>query len=125
MKMKLNDILLLNNTLKSIIDNDKDLKIDSLFKFKLLGIMKIFELPITNFNIIKNEKIREYGKEDENGNIAISKDDTECLKKFTEDLNKVINSNVEVNIEKLKVKDVFSAGIPAEYLVGLYEIMEE
>lgn len=125
MKMKLNDILLLNNTLKSIIDNDKDLKIDSLFKFKLLGIMKIFELPITNFNIIKNEKIREYGKEDENGNIAISKDDTECLKKFTEDLNKVINSNVEVSIEKLKVKDVFSAGIPAEYLVGLYEIMEE
>ncbi len=125
MKMKLSDVLLLNNTLKSIIDTDKNLKINALFKFKLLGLMKNLEAPVANFDVIRNEKIREYGKKDENGNIAISQDDTESVKKFTNDLEAVVNSDVEISIEKLKVKDVFNAGIPAEYLVRLYTIMEE
>ena len=125
MKMKLSDVLLLNNTLKSIIDTDKNLKINALFKFKLLGLMKNLEAPVANFDVIRNEKIREYGKKDENGNIAISQDDTESVKKFTNDLDAVVNSDVEISIEKLKVKDVFNAGIPAEYLVRLYTIMEE
>ena len=123
--MKLSDVLLLNNTLKSIIDTDKNLKINALFKFKLLGLMKNLEAPVANFDVIRNEKIREYGKKDENGNIAISQDDTESVKKFTNDLEAVVNSDVEISIEKLKVKDVFNAGIPAEYLVRLYLIMEE
>lgn len=123
--MKLSDVLLLNNTLKSIIDTDKNLKINALFKFKLLGLMKNLEAPVANFDVIRNEKIREYGKKDENGNIAISQDDTESVKKFTNDLEAVVNSDVEISIEKLKVKDVFNAGIPAEYLVRLYTIIEE
>lgn len=125
MKMKLSDIILLNESLKSIIDTDKKLKIDTLFKFKLLGIMKNIENPVANFDVIRNEKIREYGKEDENGNIAIVPEDKDTVKKFTDDLNAVLNSDVEVSIEKLKIKDVFNAGIPAEYLVKLYAIMEE
>lgn len=125
MKMKLSDIILLNESLKSIIDTDKKLKIDTLFKFKLLGIMKNLENPVANFDVIRNEKIREYGKEDENGNIAIVPEDNDTVKKFTDDLNVVLNSDVEVSIEKLKIKDVFNAGIPAEYLVKLYAIMEE
>lgn len=124
MKMKLNDILLLNDTLKSIIDNDTELKIDSVFKFKLLGIMKNLEIPIANFEIIRNDKIKEYGKEDENGNISIPKENEEIIKKFADELNKVLLSEVDVNIEKLKAKDVFGACIPSKYLVGLYGIME-
>ena len=47
------------------------------------------------------------------------------MEKFTNDLNEVINSDVEVNIQKLKPTDVFDKGLPAEYLVGLYSIIEE
>ena len=125
MKIKLNEVLLLNDTLKSIIDNDKDSNIDALFKFKLLGIMKNIETPVNNFNTIRNEKVKEYGKENDNGEISISVKDTETIKKFTDDLNKVILSDVDINIEKLKAQDVFNAGVPAEYLVRLYPIMEE
>lgn len=127
MKIRLETILNLNNMLKVIIDNN-DLKIDPLFKFNLLGIMKSIEVPIANFETIRNEKIREYGKEtvDESGNknISISKDDIETMDKFTKDLNTIINSEVEVNIKKLKATDVFNKGVPAEYLVGLYPIIE-
>ena len=128
MKIKLGNILEINNVLKSIIDNT-ELKIDALFKFKLLGIMKSFEIPIANFEVIRNDKIKEYGKEleDENGNksIGIDTDDKDAIAKFSEDINKVIESEVDVNINKLKSIDVFNKGLPADYLVRLYPIIEE
>ena len=124
MKIKLGTVLDLNAMLKAIIDNT-ELKIDSLLKFKLLGILKNIEIPVNNFEVVRNEKIREYGKENDEGNIGISADDTESMEKFTNDMNEVINSDVEVNIQKLKAVDVFDKGLPAEYLVGLYPIIEE
>ena len=124
MKIKLGIVLELNNMLKAIIDNT-ELKIDSLLKFKLLGILKNIEIPVNNFEDVRNKKIREYGKENDEGNIGISADDTESMEKFTNDMNEVINSDVEVNIQKLKAGDVFDKGLPAEYLVGLYSIIEE
>ena len=128
MKIKLGNILEINNVLKSIIDNT-ELKIDALFKFKLLGIMKSFEIPIANFEVIRNDKIKEYGKEleDENGNksIGIDANDKDAIDKFSEDINKVIDSEVDINIEKLKAIDVFDKGLPTEYLVKLYPIIEE
>lgn len=124
MKIKLSTVLELNNMLKAIIDNT-ELKIDSLLKFKLLGILKNIEIPVNNFEVVRNEKIREYGKENDEGNIGISADDTESMEKFTKDMNEVINSDVEVNIQKLKAVDVFDKGLPADYLVGLYPIIEE
>ena len=124
MKMKLSEVLNINNLLKAIIDNDK-VKIDPLFKFKLLGIMKSIESDVINFETIRNEKIREYGKSDEEGVIRISTEDEESMKKFTDDMNSVINSDVDVNFSKLKPTDVFDKGLPAEYLIGLYSIIEE
>ena len=128
MKIKLGNILEINNVLKSIIDNS-ELKIDALFKFKLLGIMKSFEIPVTNFEVIRNDKIREYGKEleDENGNsiFGIDEKDEESMNKFRDDINKIIDSDVEVSIKKLKSSEVFNKGLPADYLVGLYNIIEE
>ena len=124
MKIKLGTILDLNAMLKAIIDNT-ELKIDSLLKFKLLGILKNIDIPVNNFEAVRNEKIREYGKENDEGNIGISADDKESMEKFINDMNEVINSDVEVNIQKLKADDVFDKGLPAEYLVGLYSIIEE
>ena len=124
MKIKLSEVLNINNLLKTIIDNN-NVKIDPLFKFKLLGIMKNIESDVMNFETIRNEKIREYGKPDEEGNIRILTEDEESMKKFTDDMNSVVNSDVDVNFSKLKPVDVFDKGLPAEYLVGLYSIIEE
>ncbi len=124
MKIKLGEVMNLNQTLKSLID-DNNTKIDSLFKFKLLGIMKSLENHVSNFEIIRNEKIMEYGTETENGNVQIPKEDTEAVKKFNASLVEVLNSDVDITIEKLKSSDVFNKGVKAEYLMGLYPIMEE
>ncbi len=123
-KMKLNDVLNLNYTLKSIID-DNDTKVDALFKFKLLGIMREIEGHVNNFETIRNEKIAEYGKKDDNGNISISPDDEAAVNKFREDIKNITDSLVSVNISKLNAKEVFGKGVKAEYLIGLYQIIEE
>lgn len=125
MKMKLKELMILNQILKNMIDQDTDRKIQTLFKFKILGILKNMENPIANFEIIRNEKIKEYGTEGENGTISIPEDNEEIMKQFTEDLNVLMESEVEVPIEKLKADEVFNAGVPADYLVGLYGIIEE
>lgn len=123
-KLKLGNVLSLNQTLKSIID-DNETKVDALFKFRLLGIMKSIEGHVANFEAIRNEKIVEFGKETEDGNIQIPKEDAEAIKKFNDSLTGVINSEVKINIEKLKASDVFNKGVKAEYLMGLYPIIEE
>ena len=83
-KLKLGEVLNLNQILKIIID-DSESKIDSLLKFKLLGIMKSIEPLIQNFEIIRNEKINEYGEKTDDGRVQISVENKDAIKKFNED----------------------------------------
>lgn len=124
MTIKLYEIINLNRALKLIID-DNSKKIDSLLKFKLLGVMKSIAPYIENFEIIRNEKIREYGKETEDGGIVISPEDKDSLDKFTNEIKKITDSEVELTIQKLKAQDVFNKGISAELLILLYSFMDE
>ncbi len=120
--MKLEELLNVNSFLKAIIDNT-DLNVDCLFKFRLLGIMKIFEPHVQNFESIRNEKIIEYGKKDDDGNVKINADDKEALEKFGNDLKKILDTTIELDYQKLSPDDVFNNGVPSDYLVGLYPII--
>lgn len=121
-KLKLGEVINLNNTLKEII-NDKEL--DALFKFKLLSIMKVLETHISNFEVIRNEKILEYGKKTEDGTISIAPEDKDAIDKFNSSLREVINNKVAINIEKLRAEDVFSKIFDTEALIRLYPIIKE
>ncbi len=120
--LKLKDVLNLNNALKAIID---EIDIDALLKFRLLGIMKEIENHVTNFNLICNEKISEFGTRDEEGNITIPSEDKEAIRKFNDVMRKVTDSEVSINVTKIKSKEIFSKGIKSEYLIWLYPIIEE
>lgn len=127
--MKLFEVLNLNQTIKTVIDNH-DIKIDAVLKFKLLGFMKDFEPSVLNFETIRNEKIKEFGEPVKNDNDEIisyelNKDNEESINKFKDALEKLLNTEVEIKIRKLKANDVFDKGLPADYLVGLYPIIEE
>ncbi len=123
-KLKLEEVLKLNNTLKSIIDDSRT-KINVLLKFRLLGIMKALEPHISSFEIIRNEKIVEYGKENESGSFSIDNNDTASLEKFKNDLEQVLTSEVTTNIEMLSVNEVFDSGLRSDYLMGLFPIIKE
>lgn len=123
-KLKLNEVINMNTVIKNII-SDKNIELDSLAKFKFLGIINSFKGHIENFEVIRNEKILEYGKDNEEGQKYIDTKDTETLKKFSEELSLILNSEVTVNIEKIKIDNIFDKGISIDYLTVLYPIMEE
>ena len=123
-KLKLGELLNLNLTLKNVIDNTES-KIDTLLKFKLLGVMKSIEPFVQNFELIRNEKINEYGEKTDDGRVQISAEDKEKFEKFNHDINKLINDEVSVSITKFKPADIFDKGLKVEYLIGLYPLIEE
>ena len=123
MKMNIGNLLNINTTLKSIMDSE-EIHIDALLKFKFLGILKSIEPHIENYELIRNEKIREYGEEDEEGNYLISKDDTERYDNFRTDMESILNNTVDVSFEKLDAKEIIDLGLTSDQLIQLYELME-
>lgn len=123
-KIKLSEVIDINTTLKSIID-DRNTKLDTLLKFRMLGVMKAIESHIMNFEAIKNEKIVEYGKENKDGVFQINKSDVKAIEKFTEDVKQVLDSEVLINIQTFKPCEVIDNGLKSEYLIGLYPIIRE
>ena len=121
-KLKFDEVLAINNVLKSIIDNDK-IKINVLLKFRLLGIMRSLEPHITNFEIVKKEKIVEYGEETKNGIFQISNDNPEAMELFKRDIKQVLDSEVIIHIDMLKPDEIFDKGLTSEYLIELYPII--
>lgn len=124
MELKLAEIIDLNGILKRLIDT-KEFDLSPLFKFKLLGIMKLLEMHVINFEMIKDDKIREYGKEKDDNTISIDIADTEAIEKYKKDIEPLLNSKIKVDIQKLKAVDVFNENLSSDYLVALYPIIEE
>ena len=123
MELRLQEIININNILKSIID-DSNLKIDVCLKFELLSIMKEFQSFVLNYNTICNEKIIEYGEKTKNDNFQISIKNREAMERFSNDIKPLLDSIDSVNINKIKANNIFDKGIKAEYLICLYTIIE-
>lgn len=122
--MKLIEVLNLNTVIKNIIDNGQ-LELDTLVKFRLLGIMKALEHHVASFEMLRSEKIRAYGQADEEGNIRIDPENKEAIEQFNASLEPLLSSEVKADFEKIKARDIFNKGLPADYLVALYNIIEE
>jgi hypothetical protein len=119
--MKLQEIIYANQVLKTVIDN-ADIEITPKLKFKLLGIMKEFEPIISNFEVIRNELISQYGTKDDDGHISINREDTESMKNFNNAIQPLIEEEVNVNYKKLSQEEVFT--LPSDVLLALYSLIE-
>jgi hypothetical protein len=138
--MTVNEVLNYNRIIKAIVDEAKD--VNSLIKFRLLGMCKQFEPIVANFEIIREEKIKKYGTEDKEGNIGIftpieadfedkedfkkaKKEFEDAVTKYTNDLNEVLQSEAGVEIERFKQDKIMDAGLPSDYLIAIYDLIEE
>ena len=138
--MKINDALRYNRIIKDIIDNATD--VNALVKFRLLGILKQFEPIVEDFETIRNDLIRKYGKLEEDGNYGVflpKRDDYEdddsynkaveeyeqIINKLNDELKKVADSELDVKIQKFKYTDIMDSGLPTDYMLALYDLIEE
>ena len=127
MKIKLGDALNVNITIKAILENSQ---IDTALKFQLLMIGNALQPVMANYDMLRNQKIAELGKqsesEDENGNknIYIPSDDKEAIEKFNTAMESLLNTEITIACDKLKAADVFDKGIPVDYLIALCKVIE-
>lgn len=116
-------ILLVNDALKQVIDDEA--VTDVALKFKLLTIAKALENPVAHFELLRNQKIKEYGQENDQGAIAIDVTDSTAMQSFREAMETLMDTEVTLSLTKLKSQEVFNKGLSPDALVGLYEIIEE
>ena len=122
-KFKIGQILNFDRIIKNIIENEKDVNI--VFKFKLLGIRKAFGTVVANTDVIRNDLIVKYGKEDENKKYSIDQKDEENFKRFVDEMNKFLETEIDIDFTKITMSEAFSGGLNnSDYLVGLYDIIE-
>ena len=119
--MKVFDILNIHGAIHKIMEEEIDL--DHRLKFRFLGILHEIDSTVNNFEQIRNEKIREYGTKDPDGNISIDADHPDLVSKFNQDIQSLLQEEVSANISSLPADDVFSSGMDISYLVALYPIM--
>ena len=136
--MKVKDILNYNKIIKDIINNGTN--INALTKFKMLGMLKQFEPIVTNLDIVRDEKIREYGTLSDDCGYGIfapkradfnNEDDykkavdqfEETIKKFNADIEEIVNSESDIKLNKFGA-EIMDVGIPADYLLALYDLIE-
>lgn len=138
--LTVNDVLDYDKIIKEIIDNIKDL--DSLVKFRLLGLCKQFEPIVTSYDLIRNEKIIQYGNveadgqigivepnrenfDDENGYAEAMKTYSDSVNKFQNELKELLKSDANIEIKKIKYSDIMDSNIPGNYLLAIYDLIEE
>ena len=123
-KYKIGMIARYDGILKAIIENENDVNV--IFKFRLLGIRKSFESVIQNIDIIRNDLVTKYGKEDENKQISVKPDDKKNFENFVSEMNTFLDEEVEIDFDKIKASEAFGGGLKdSNYLVGLYDIMTQ
>lgn len=123
-KLRLEDALAAHKVLGTIIDNT-ELKIDVLLKFRLLSLKTYISPIVSNFEIVKNEKIIEYGKENKDGIFQILHSDKTAVNKYTKALKETMDSTVTVVTEKIKPGEIFNKGITSDYLEVLLPFIGE
>ena len=104
-KVKLSDLLNSTETLQELSKKDFKAKL----AWSIARLLKAAEVEIQNFNDTRMNLIRKYGEKDENGelisdeggNCKIEKDKVEV---FTNELNELINTEIEINANKIKIE---------------------
>ena len=137
--MKLVDAIKIYSAVKGIVEDD--FNVDVTLKYKLLGVVRAISPAIEDFENLRNEYFIQNGEQLEDGSIVIKKPKEEdfdnedsyndALKEYDRKIeyikkqtDKLLNSDVSINIPKLKKDEVFNCGISVERLSELYEIIE-
>lgn len=124
MKLSTKKLLEINAGVTCVIDQPVK-ELPTVFKFRLLGIKKSLEPHVANFNMIRDDLVRKYGKKSEDGMTYLNdKEDPEEFKKFSKELDDILSVETEVDICKIKAEEVFDLQIASDDLVKMYDVLE-
>lgn len=138
--MTVKEVLNYDRIVKIIIDEMK--YIDVKVRFRFLQMAHQFQPIVKNYNTIREEKITQYGSTHANGQFGIIKPDKDSyeneadyqkavqdydvvFKKFTSELNELLESDAKIEIQRFKPEEIMDSGIPADIMLELYDLIEQ
>ena len=101
-KVKLSDLVNSVETLQKLAQKDFKAKL----AWSIARLLKSAEAEIQSFNEARLNLIKKYGEKDENGELITDdkgncKINTESVNNFTAELNELMNTEVEINANKI------------------------
>ena len=101
-KVKLSDLVNSVETLQKLAQKDFKAKL----AWSIARLLKSAETEIQSFNEARLNLIKKYGEKDENGELITDdkgncKISTESVNNFTDELNELMNTEVEINANKI------------------------
>lgn len=116
MKIKLQEIISQTENIKSLLQNKLPVKI----AYRLNKLSGKIDHELKTYTETKNGLVIEYGEKQENGDIKVT--DPEKLVEFHTKHNELIEMDVELDFEKLKIEDLGDITLsPNEIIPFIFE----
>ena len=106
-KIKINDLLNTTETLQKLASKEMKAKLS----WQIARLLKSAEKEIQDFNETRMNLINKYGEKGEDGNL-ITDDKGNCkitpdsVNTFSAELNELVQSEVEINANKIRIDDL-------------------
>lgn len=117
MNIKLHTLINSAESLKKLIA----IKIPIKIGYQLSKLVNQIQPDLSSYEENRVKLVKEYGILDEKGDLKVSNDN---IQKFTEELTKLTEIDVNVDFEKIKVEDLGQINIEPQELVHLGWLLE-
>lgn len=127
--VKVSDVLNSEDTLKKLMD----ISMKGRVAYKIARIAREVDKESQLFNDERNKLIEKYAERDEEGNykynsneqIYIDTKNSEVVKLFSDELNELLETEIEINVEKLSLDDLDETGLTPKDFNKLMAFIEE
>lgn len=138
--MKVIEALKYNDAIRHMIDNTPVL--DSYVKFKLLGVIKLLEPTVENYNKVREDIILKHSTSRDDGSIGIFEPnredftddaDYEAARKdyeaardaFSQENAHILDSEADITLPKINYREIMNSGLSSADLTAIYDLIEE
>ena len=106
-KLKISDLLNSTEALQKLAGKELKAKL----AWQVGHVLKLAEKEIQDFNETRMNLIKKYGEKDENGELVTDENNNckinnEFINDFSNELNELIESEIEINANKIKIEDI-------------------
>ena len=106
-KLKISDLLNSTEALQKLAGKELKAKL----AWQVSRVLKLAEKEIQDFNETRMNLIKKYGEKDENGELVTDENNNckinnESINDFSNELNELIESEIEINANKIKIEDI-------------------
>jgi len=125
-KVKLNDIVNATETFKKIMRQS----FKGSLAFKIARLARELDKEMQTFNTERQKIIQKYGEKDENGELIVDEKglinfDKTNLKEINEEFNSLLNTELEINADKLPMDSIDNFEITPQEMLQIEVFFED